>query len=233
MKKILSIVLVALLAIGCFALVGCGGDATFGGNYEEATATDIQSFADAAALAGGSNEVDPDQGYQLVGDATMEGLDYDLDIRFKRDNQHGLVLQAKMNMNVGGQSMNMNAYVVNNYLYAEMMGQKIKMEDEMITPVYTNLLNMMESLDLSALIEGLETNTKLGIARDDDGTTKIKFEIPENYSTHGTIILVYSADYDLIAMKYDIAMGENFAMNISFKPWSGTINLPNLNSYVG
>lgn len=65
MKKILAVLLVAVLAIGCFALTACGGDATFGGNYEEATAEDILVFATEAENAGGSSDIDLADGCEV------------------------------------------------------------------------------------------------------------------------------------------------------------------------
>ena len=107
MKKILTITLVLMLAVGCFCLTGCG-DATFGGNYQEATAEEVQSFANEAALAGGSNNVDLEAGYQLIVKANMPtaNTNLDMDIKFAKDAQKGLMLQATMNGNMGGTSVN-------------------------------------------------------------------------------------------------------------------------------
>ena len=235
MKKILAVLLVAVLAIGCFALTACGGDATFGGNYEEATATEVKAFADSAALAGGTNEVDYTQGYQLVAKMDMGQYGkYDMDIKFANDDDKGLVLQARMNMNVSGQSMNVNAYVVNNYLYAEMYGQKVRMYDDIITPTYTDLLEKLQSYNLSAIAENAMQNTaiKLGMVKDEDGTTKIKIDMPEETGADGTIILVFNAQYNLVAMKFDIEMS-TMKVNMELKPWGNKINLPNLDSYIG
>ena len=231
MKKILSILLVAILAIGCFALVGCG-DNTFGGSYEEATATDVKSFADAAAEAGATNEVDYAQGYQLTAKMEISGQKTDMDIKFANDDAKGVVLQAKMNVNMGGQSMNLNAYVVENYFYGELYGQKLKMYDDMITPVYTDLLESLQSFDLSALAQNAieDATIKLGMIKEEDGTTKIKFEMPEDSDIVGTIIFVFDANYNLSAMKFDVEM-TSMKVNLELKPWGGKINLPNLDSY--
>ena len=44
MKKILTIALSLILALSAFAMFGCGGDATFDGNYTEMSATELTAY---------------------------------------------------------------------------------------------------------------------------------------------------------------------------------------------
>ena len=237
MKKILAISLVLMLAVGCFCLTGCG-DATFGGNYQEATAEEVQSFANEAALAGGSNNVDLEAGYQLIVKANMPtaNTNLDMDIKFAKDAQKGLMLQATMNGNMGGTSVNgTKMWVSEGISYVSFQGLKYKEYDDEITPIYSNLIESVQNFDLSALAQrAIEDATiKLGMVREDDGTTKIKFEIPEDPQLQGTIIFVFDAQYDLVAMNFDVVVTGN-TMSIVFKPWDGTVSLPgDIDSYVG
>ena len=233
MKKILAIALVLMLAVGCFCLTGCG-DATFGGNYQEATAEDVQTFAENAALEQGSQEIDYTQGYQLVANVDVDGNKMEMDIKFANDDEKGLVLKADMKVS-GDEPINLNAYVIDNYMYAQMEGQKVKMFDNMITPTYTGLLSELQDFDLSALAlrAAEDTGIKLGMAQEADGTTKIKFEMPEETGIAGTIILVFDGEYNLTAMKFDVVIND-VTMDLELKPFAGNINLPSdLDSYVG
>lgn len=237
MKKILAIALVLMLAVGCFCLTGCG-DNTFGGNYQEATAEEVQTFASEVSLAGGSNNVDLEAGYQLIVKANMPtaNTNLDMDIKFAKDAQKGLMLQATMNGNMNGTSVNgMNMWVSEGISYVSFQGFKYKKYDDEITPIYSNLIESVQDFDLSALAQRAieDVTIKLGMVREDNGTTKIKFEMPENPDIAGTIILVFDADYDLMAMKFDVEMND-VTMNLELKPWNGTVNLPgDLNTYIG
>ena len=123
MKKILAVLLVAILAIGCFALTGCG-DATFGGNYEEATVTDVQAFADAAALAQGKDEIDFADGYEIYLDiyAPTDYMTIDAVLNMKIKAVDGKLqmagtMNATMSNSSSSQKTNGNCYWVDGMCY--------------------------------------------------------------------------------------------------------------------
>lgn len=250
MKKILSVLLVAILAIGCFALVGCG-DNTFGGNYEEATATDVQNFANEVAQAEGVTEIDIADGYALYIDVYAPSgamtVDATLDMQIKAVDG-AIQMQGKMDANMSSSSITQKSkgtcYWVDGVVYenvnvtATMGGQtqsgSMKMKYAM--PEFEDFVgeyaSIAEGLDFAGLVEMSISNEAIGLSmvRDDNGT-KIKFVIPENEAMAGEVVFVFDASYNLTSMKIDIEAGET-SMLMTYKPWNGNINLPgDLNSY--
>ena len=219
-------------------MTGCG-DATFGGNYQEATAEDVQTFANEAALAGGSNDIDLALGYQLIAKMSFgegaQAYNMDMDIKFSADNDDGILLTATMKGKVSGQNVNATMYWADGYAYVNTEGLKVKERMEDMGDIYGDLVSAVEGFDLSALAQMAieDTTIKLGMVREDNGTTKIKFDMPENSVLVGTIVFVFDAEYDLSAMKFDVTM-QGMKLEITYKPWNGTVNLPgDLNTYVG
>ena len=258
MKKILSVLLVAILAIGCFALVGCG-DATFGGNYEEATAQDVQSFANEAALAQGKDEINLADGYELYIDITMPqslspmnmAIDAELDMKIKSV-EGSIQMAGTMKMDMSGpqisQKMNGSTYWVDGMCYESgnvtqnMAGQsasgyqKIKYDLPEFEDVFGMYAAFADGLDFEGLVEMSIINEAIGISmvRDENGT-KIKFVIPENENVSGEVVLVFDADYNVTSMKYDIEtrVGEDvMSLVMTYKPFNGNVSLPSdLDSY--
>ena len=265
MKKILAISLVLMLAVGCFCLTGCG-DATFGGNYQEATAEDVQTIVDSAKFQQGVQDITAQEGYEMIIDvySKMDSNVFDVNMNLKfvnEDNNPKMqgTVDAKMNFSYGNQSVDMGAkgdvYYADGYTYAnetvkangQSISQKVKQEgdwSEYYSDYLEKIMDMANQYDLGSLIQmaGVSDTVKVSIATDDG--TKIKFESvvnEEGSSGRMEVIFVFDADYNLIANKINIDSSYTYEgstttikMNITNKPYTGTINLPgDLNTYVG
>lgn len=229
MKKILAIALVLMLAVGCFCLTGCG-DATFGGNYQEATAEDVQTIVDSAEFQQGVQDITAQAGYEMIVDmyASMGSnvIDVNMDLKFINDENSPKMqgkVDMKMNVSYGGQSMDMSAkgdvYYADGYTYAnetisaagQSMSHKVKQAGDW-SEYYGDYLEVMEmanQYDLGSLIEmaGESDTVKVSISTDDG--TKIKFVVEggeEGMSGNMEVIFVFDADYNLIANKINIDM---------------------------
>lgn len=256
MKKFLAIALVLMLAVGCFCLTGCG-DATFDGNYQEATTEEIQTIVNSADFQQGTHEIDESNGYEMIMDMYMlDGdnlIDVDMNLKFamvEDDAQMQGSINGKVKADLGtpvDMEARGNFYYADGWTYADETGkisgtqitQKVKKQVEWDTyyAPYLSLMSMAEYYDLSLLVEMLEEddNVSVSIATDNSGT-KIKFVVTaDEEGSEGSVeaIFVYDADYKLTATKINIDARytdddgtTTTKILMTYKPWTGTINLP-------
>ena len=198
MKKILSILLVVIMAISCFALVGCGGDATFEGNYEEATATDVQNFANSVDAADGDTDIDIEDGYEInmevknmIQTTPMGTAVADLDMTFRVKSELGNMkvegtAKGKTKYNAGvysGMEIDANGkvYWTGGYLYSNesdtirYQGQtqpqeyKQKIQMEDFDTYLNTYAQNFDGLDFSELVEmAVAVGDKMGLGISQD-----------------------------------------------------------------
>lgn len=132
MKKLITLLLCLVIAIGTPCMFGCG-DATFNGNYKEVSAdsTEVQQFSEATAK---SEMVDVTKGveveFKIKGNAGGSDMDISANVKVAAEGEGNDVklqaagsLKGKVKSSDANADMNFNIYYTNGYGY---IGGKMK-----------------------------------------------------------------------------------------------------------
>ena len=268
MKKILAVIVCAILALGAMSMFGCG-DATFNGNYKEASAATIEEFAQNTEKGEGFDV--QTSGFLMELKTTtksaMEMMGVKMDINaessanLKISNKDGKIQAAgssKTNSvskitggeNAGTTTVNEEAEVYYNegWAYRKLKDAdgetKVKVqisiesaigsviggaeagEDSSMPNIFDKELfatlyaEMGKTEGVKILIDAEARKVKIDVEGVTQGAVKAS----------GAIYLAYDANYNLIAMKYDIKMdmGEYGSITIYLlvKGYDGAVSLP-------
>lgn len=256
MKKFLYFVVCVILALGAFAMVGCGSEETaFDGNYQEATVAEATTFAQ--DLSKESSAIDYSIGVEYNFDMsytmTYGEETYTMDIAMEMNMiavEGKLQMAGTMDATSNGETDTAKVYYVDDYFYlnGEADGEttkiKYKMSIDDFIGNYTDDVDISFSLlsyiEMAGEIEAEGGSIKFYIDNSDAETTKVKIELTEGEEANATIYLLYNADKELVGAKYDVAIDNgtegSITMSVEIAPWSGTVSLPSaeeLAEYLG
>lgn len=247
MKKLLTLVMCLVLAIGVMGFTACG-DSTFKGNYEEVDKATAAEFAE--SVNGESSVLDMKSGMEMEFSMEMDGemefsMEYDLKCAYNAQQQ--IEMEGSVKGKGEGQSIKGDIYYSNGFMYINSDGMKIKQAVD-----YEEFLEGITSMgsdaiiDIQGVIEYLEMDNTGSIkVYLDKGETesKVKVEV-NNFSVEGVKVngeyyYVFDANGNLIACKIDVSVtisyqGYNSSMSVYMvvKAYDGKVSLPSdLDSY--
>lgn len=247
MKKLLTLVMCLVLAIGVMGFTACG-DSTFKGNYEEVDKATAAEFAE--SVNGESSVLDMKSGMEMEFSMEMDGemefsMEYDLKCAYNAQQQ--IEMEGSVKGKGEGQSIKGDIYYSNGFMYINSDGMKIKQAVD-----YEEFLEGITGMgsdaiiDIQGVIEYLEMDNTGSIkVYLDKGETesKVKVEV-NNFSVEGVKVngeyyYVFDANGNLIACKIDVSVtisyqGYNSSMSVYMvvKAYDGKVSLPSdLDSY--
>lgn len=247
MKKLLSLFLALVLCCGVIALTGCGDkdtttvDATFAGNYVEATAEDVEAIEHEAALKGEEGTtIDYADGVCISINMIMAEDNMPVSVNetlYCSSIDNKLVMQGFASTSVMGINMSGSIYFTDGYIYMNMAGLKMKVETGLDGYISDNIGEALS--DLGTILEDVRelSGVKYAIDRSSfDGKLKVKISYSDVIDGNCEVCFVYNPDMSLSAIKINQSMtfgGITEAMDISIKPWDGMVQLPaDLDTYV-
>ena len=203
MKKLITILLCAVMALSVVAMTGCG-DSTFNGNYKEATAEEVAAYAQTVSQDANNATLDYNSGIEVsvksemkITDATST-VEENAEIKGKaiaKDNALQMESSFKMSMEnsvdaTASVSIEGNAYFANDYIYAnakvtsadQTADQKVKVN----MPFDVFFDNQVDvQTDLSSILLEVQQYTAMGIANikyemeTNDNGTKVRISVPQ------------------------------------------------------
>lgn len=252
MKKILALCLVVTLLM-C-ALVGCNQQ-TFDGNYQQANAGQVETFAKDAAASG--KKVKPDKedyrkGYSITLDAEMESGELSSEIEIKI---HMIEVDGQMKSSGGVKLKSKSTEFIGEFWYVDgamYLKSKQGPDERKVRAViefeeYIAQLNHMQYFEeLGTLVDYLHGQPGVEyFIEETSENTKIKVSVEQelpandyvNTSTDAEYYFVFTKDKDIEACKISLSNTSQGAfggfsgaveteIELEAKPWSGNINTP-------
>ncbi len=260
MKKVLTMLLCFVLTLSIALATGCGGDATFNGNYSEASVVNTAAFAEKVENAEGKQEIDTAKGiemtFKLEGSDSAEGITESITMNMSlksaiKDEKFSFAGKVDGITKCTGEQDEkeaMEMYYSDGKFYVNENGDKMYVELDMEAAISQVENGLSQAFyQIQSLEELLAEFTVMPGAKiyidDNENTPKIKFEYKveaDGLKTEMLTVMVFDKDYNLTAYKMEMKIsgvmdGVNGSTNMSMtiKPYSGNIDLPSdLDAYV-
>lgn len=246
MKKLLTLVMCLVLAIGVMGFTACG-DSTFKGDYKEVDKEKAAAFA--ATIDSEGMALNLQSGIELefsmeYGSGSNSYL-MEINVKSAYTAQQQVEVEGSWKTKMGGETEKGDIYYSDGYAYMNMDGNKIKqaVNYEMLFGYVMSNSASSEFTDIQELIDYLDVEPTSGSVKvyldESETVNKLKVEfndfVFEGIKMDGECYFVYNADGVLTAYKADVKMTES-GMEGSFymmiKAYDGKISLPSdLDSY--
>ncbi len=252
MKKLLTTITALLIATCMLFMTGCSS--VFNGNFVEASAEEVMTFAAQANAVEENEDFDYTAGAQLktsiyakhVEGNASEEIDLNMDYKMvlvDGDMQAQGTIKMKLPEEIGG-TTNATFWQKGGFMY--MKGTSSLQEGEIkakypmsFDDMFGGIVDEFSAISLNSdiyyyleLVDNYEDTVKFYIEKTET-SNKIKIEIPEKAEEGVTVslsvVLVYDANFRINAVKVSMSLVEESStmkINFEIQGWEGTIELP-------
>lgn len=252
MKKLFTSLVCCLLAFSMVIMTGCSS--VFNGNYVEASAEEVNTFAAQTEAVEDNEDFNYAAGVQLKSSVYVkyivegEQAVVDISMDYKTILEDGdLKAQGSVKMDIPGEhgtKMNAQFWQADGFMYlkgtSSMQEGEVKAKypmsfDDMFGDLIDSFSEVSLTSDLSYYLEmagSFQDTVKFYIEKTET-TNKIKIEVPETTiegsSVSLLVVMVYDANYRITAAKVDAKLTEGdlvMKTNFELQAWNGSVSLP-------